>query len=110
MNNALLPVVVKSTEELVNQSGVSQRYVAQIIKLAYLSPTITSRVFKGDMPYDLTLGKLKRRIPWDWAEQKNLFSWHPIVKIRIHAFAQKSVNRTRELEFEIIGYVVRFLA
>ena len=73
-NNALLSGAVKSPLELAELSGVSQRYIAQIIKLAYLSPAIINKVFKGDIPHDLTLGKLKRQIPLSWDEQKALFS------------------------------------
>ena len=73
-NNALLSGAVNSTMKLAVQSGVSQRYVAQIIKLAYLSPSIINRIFKGDIPHDLTLGKLKRQVPLDWVKQESLFS------------------------------------
>jgi hypothetical protein len=73
-NNALFSGAVNSTMELAVQSGVSQRYVTQIIKLAYLSPSIISRIFKGNIPHDLTLGKLKRQVPLGWVKQESLFS------------------------------------
>ena len=73
-NNALLSGAVKSTAKLAGQSGVSQRYIGQLIKLAYLSPVIIQRIFRGDIPHDLTLGKLKCQIPLDWTDQENLFS------------------------------------
>jgi hypothetical protein len=48
--------------------------VSQLIRLAFLSPSIIRRIFKGDIPHDLTLGKLKANIPLDWAEQEVIFS------------------------------------
>ena len=56
-----------------DQEQVSQRYITQIIKLAYLAPEIMNRIFEGDIPHEMTLGSLKKRIPLDWSEQKALF-------------------------------------
>ena len=73
-NNALLSGVAQSKTQLAEHSGVSTRYITQLIKLAYLSPDIIQRIFSGDIPHDLTLGKLKRQIPLSWDKQEVLFS------------------------------------
>jgi hypothetical protein len=44
--------------------------------LAWLSPTIVERIFRGDIPHDLTLGRLKQHVPLSWKEQDTLFSLH----------------------------------
>lgn len=73
-NHALVTGAARSTTDLAEQSGVSLRYISQLIPLAWLSPTIVERIFRGDIPHDLTLGRLKQNIPLSWKEQKTLFS------------------------------------
>ncbi|MET0049364.1 MAG: recombinase family protein [Sedimenticola sp.] len=73
-NHALLSGEMQSTREIAEKNGVTQRYVAHLIKLAYLSPTLVNRVYRGDIPHHMTLGKLKRHLPLDWPEQETLFS------------------------------------
>jgi len=65
---------VRSVKEITEIDGVSDRYVSQMLKLAFLSPRIIRRIFKGDMPHDLTLGKLKAKILLDWDDQNKLFA------------------------------------
>ena len=49
--------------------GVTQRFVAQRIQLAYLAPDIMKRIIEGDVPNTLTLESFKnRQIPLDWRE------------------------------------------
>jgi len=62
-----------SLKEVAKREGVSQRYIASIIKLAYLSPQIMSKIAKGNIPHELTLTRLKKNIPLDWSEQERLF-------------------------------------
>jgi DNA invertase Pin-like site-specific DNA recombinase len=73
-NNALLSVTVKSSSDLAIKNNVSQRYVAQIIKLAYLSPRLMQRIYDEDIPHDLTLGKLKAQLSSEWKHQEKLFA------------------------------------
>ena len=47
---------------MADQEQVSQRYITQIIKLAYLAPEIMDRIFEGDIPHEMTLGSLKKHI------------------------------------------------
>jgi len=73
-NNALLSGAVKSSSDLAMMNNVSQRYVPQIIKLACLSPTLMQRIYDGDIPHDLTLGKLKTQLSSEWEHQEKLFT------------------------------------
>lgn len=51
------------------------RYVSHLIKLAWLSPAMIERIFKGEITHGLTLGKLMKHITTlSWAEQESLFS------------------------------------
>jgi len=49
--------------------GVTQRYIALIIKLAWLSPNIMKAIFRGQIPAALSLDKLKKGFPFDWDKQ-----------------------------------------
>ncbi|HQY71731.1 MAG TPA: hypothetical protein PLW13_14975, partial [Pseudomonadales bacterium] len=73
-NQALLADRVKSTCSLAKAEGVTQRFIAQRLQLAWLAPDIIQRIIAGDIPDTLTLEHFKkRRIPLDWAEQRAFF-------------------------------------
>ena len=52
--------------------GVTRRYVARLIPLAFLAPDIVEKILSGAQPVDLTTDELTKRIhlPLDWAEQR----------------------------------------
>ena len=70
---ALLSGEVSGIAELARQNNVSSRYISQIIKFACLDPALVMRIFRGDIPHDLTLGKLKANLESDWTKQQALF-------------------------------------
>ena len=72
-NQALISGRVSSMKEVARQENVSQRYIAGIIKLAFLSPSIMKKIANGNIPHDMTLARLKKNIPHDWQEQELLF-------------------------------------
>jgi len=39
-----------------------------------LSPDNIKRVFKGDIPFDMTVKKLKQGFPLNWQAQENIFT------------------------------------
>ena len=59
MTTSLAERQATEVNDLTRENNVGERYVAQLIKLAFLSPDIIRRVFKGNLRQDLTLGKLK---------------------------------------------------
>lgn len=73
-NQALIRGQARSIKALAEANRISDRYVSQAIRLAFLSPSIIRRIFQGALPHDLTLGKLKAQIPLDWSAQESLFS------------------------------------
>ena len=72
-NQTLVLGEADSAKEIAEKLNVSDRYVCQCIRLAYLSPDNIKRVFKGDIPIDMTLTKLKQGFPLDWEKQEILF-------------------------------------
>jgi hypothetical protein len=73
-NQALLTDPAVSTYTLAKAEGVTQRFVAQRLQLAWLAPDIVQRILSGNVPDTLTLEQFKnRRIPLDWAEQCTFF-------------------------------------
>ncbi len=73
-NQTLVLGKEKSAKEIAQKLNVSDRYVCQCIRLAYLSPDNIKRVFKGDIPFDMTLKKLKQGFPLNWQAQENIFT------------------------------------
>ena len=61
--------------ELAKQNSVTQRYVAHLIKLAFLAPDIVKAIVRGDIPRDLSLDKLKAGFPLDWDEQRSVLGF-----------------------------------
>ena len=53
--------------------GVTERYVARVIRGSLLAPDIIQRVIEGRQPVTLTVQKLKRPFPNDWTEQRKFF-------------------------------------
>jgi site-specific DNA recombinase len=74
-NQALLTGTVSSMTVLAKQEGVTQRYIAHLLKLAFLAPDIIEAIIKGDVPEKLSLSILKQGIPQDWQDQRRHFGF-----------------------------------
>ena len=74
-NQALLDGPARSMTELANQNNVTQRYIAHLIKLAFLAPDIIKAILRGNVPRDLSLDKLKTGFPLDWDEQRKVLGF-----------------------------------
>jgi DNA invertase Pin-like site-specific DNA recombinase len=70
---------VESFAEIARAEGVTGRYVAHVIPLAFLAPDIVASILAGTQPVDLTAQKLIKQIdlPLDWAEQRELLGFAP---------------------------------
>jgi hypothetical protein len=68
---------VRSLLEIAEAEGVTGRYVAHLIPLAFLAPDIVARILSGAQPVDLTTEVLTKRIdlPLAWTEQRALMSF-----------------------------------
>ena len=71
-NQALISGEVSSMAELARTNQVTQRYIAHLIKLAFLSPEIMKAITDSRVPPHLTLDRLKKGFPLDWTEQRKL--------------------------------------
>lgn len=70
---------VESFAEIARAEGVTGRYVARVIPLAFLAPDIVASILAGTQPIDVTAQKLIKQIdlPLDWAEQRALLGFAP---------------------------------
>ena len=74
-NQALLDGSAQSMTDLARKNKVTQRYVAHLIKLAFLAPDIMKAIVHGDVPQNLTLDQLKAGFPLDWDEQRKVLGF-----------------------------------
>ena len=67
----------RSFAEIARAEGVTNRYVAHLVPLAFLAPDIVARVFSGTQPVDLTTDVLTKRVdlPLAWMEQKAMLGF-----------------------------------
>lgn len=72
----LLSGAAPSISEIARREGVTMRYVALHIDLAFLSPTITEAILQGRQPVDMTSQSLKQLdLPVDWTKQAALLGF-----------------------------------
>ena len=59
---------------------MNDRYVSQVLPLAFLAPDIVAMILDGRQPPDLTAERLIKhtRLPLDWAEQRRLLITRPL--------------------------------
>jgi site-specific DNA recombinase len=55
---------------LAQQTGLDESYVHRIFNYAFLAPDIIEAILDGRQADDLTLEKLRKRLPMSWAEQR----------------------------------------
>jgi site-specific DNA recombinase len=62
----------QSFAEIARAEGISRRYVANLIPIAFLAPDIVASILSGTQPVELTTQVLTKRVdlPLDWAEQR----------------------------------------
>jgi hypothetical protein len=60
-----------SIDELAAAEKIDGSYVSQVLRLAYLSPTIVEAILAVRYPPQLTAKDLLKPIPMDWREQES---------------------------------------
>jgi DNA invertase Pin-like site-specific DNA recombinase len=55
---------------IAKQTGLDESYVRRILGYAFLAPDIVEAILNGRQPQDLTLEKLRKKLPMSWAEQR----------------------------------------
>ena len=74
-NQALIDGEVASMTMLAKKEHVTQRYIAHLIKLAFLAPDIMDAIIGGRLPTSLSLEQLKKGFPLDWDAQRKLLGF-----------------------------------
>ena len=74
-NETLMCSTVPSMNALAKREGVTQRYIAHLLKLAYLAPDIMEAITRGDIPSSISLDRLKKGFPLDWEEQRKMLGF-----------------------------------
>ncbi len=65
--NQLQEGKASSIKQIAIAEGYNPRYVAHIMPLAYLAPDITESILSGNQPLTLSLDRLLKGFPADWA-------------------------------------------
>ncbi len=65
----------RNIAELSQKVGFKEGYVRQILTLNSLAPDIVSAILAGNEPDGLSLARLRRGFPNDWAEQRRMFGF-----------------------------------
>jgi site-specific DNA recombinase len=76
LHDALLTSGDASLETIAAREGVSRSYLARLVRLVYLAPSLTEAILLGTQPAAITPSRLMRdtRLPLDWQEQQRLLS------------------------------------
>lgn len=62
-----------SISDLARRLEVDSSYIGRILRLTTLAPDIIESILQGQEPSGLSLAKLTKTLPEDWAEQRGLF-------------------------------------
>ncbi len=70
----------KSLKQISREEGVNDRYISQLLPLAFLAPDLTHMILEGRQPPDLTPERLIKntKLPVDWAAQRELLIGTPL--------------------------------
>jgi site-specific DNA recombinase len=61
---------------IAKQAGLDEAYVRRIFSCAFLAPDIVEAILDGRQPQDLTLEKLRKKLPMSWADQRTMLLPH----------------------------------
>jgi len=64
-----------SVKEIVGQTGMNPKYVARMLKAAFLAPDITEAILDGCQPAHLTVIEILKPFPMLWSEQRQHFGF-----------------------------------
>lgn len=69
----------RSLKEIAREEGVNDRYVSQILPLAFLAPDLVAMILDGRQPSSLTAGRLIKHValPSGWDEQRRVLLTDP---------------------------------
>jgi len=62
----------KSIESLAEANQLHPKVVRQALRLAFLSPAVTSAILEGSQPARLSLSRIPKLLPLPWTEHKSM--------------------------------------
>ena len=74
-HEGLVSGTIASTATIAKREGTAQRYVARILKLAFLAPDIMEAIIIGNIPIDCTLARLRKGFPMEWDRQRKVLGF-----------------------------------
>jgi site-specific DNA recombinase len=63
----------ESIEQLAEENRLHPKVIRQALRLAFLSPEVTSAMLEGRQPIGLTLARIPKLLPLSWIEHRDLF-------------------------------------
>ena len=76
-HEGLVSGTISCTAGIAKSEGITQRYVARILKLAFLGPDIMEAILRGNIPIDCTLARLRKGFPIEWDRQRQVLGFTP---------------------------------
>jgi hypothetical protein len=76
-NAELLNGKAASMSAIASREGVTQRYVGQLIELAFLAPDIMTAIVRRRVSDTPSLDRLKRGFPLEWTAQREALGLPP---------------------------------
>ncbi len=76
-HEGLVSGTIESTAAIAKSKGTAQRYIARILKLAFLAPDIMEAILQGNIPIDCTLARLRKGFPMEWDRQRQVLGFTP---------------------------------
>jgi site-specific DNA recombinase len=71
-NQSLLTGTHTSVEKLAEAEGLHPKVVRQALRLAFLSPDVTSAILEGGQPSGLSLARIPKLLALQWADHRRL--------------------------------------
>ena len=62
----------ESIEDLADANGLHPKVVRQALRLAFLSPDVTSAILEGRQPAVLSLAQIPKLLPLRWVDHQRL--------------------------------------
>jgi site-specific DNA recombinase len=72
--NLLRDGTYESIERLAEANSLHPKVVRQALRLAFLSPEVTSAILEGRHPFQLSVGRIPKLLPIPWKEHRRLLA------------------------------------
>ena len=63
---------VATVKEIAEMIGCNESYVARLMRLSLISPSIIRKIIAGDYPPGLTINRARKSLPLIWTDQEKI--------------------------------------